>query len=145
MIRPAILILHLSVVVLLTVLLVALSVRLFSEIMFAQDNLHVAVFLDPLNQKYRFLLGTMYLQEGKIAQARYHLEKALRAFPTDQRSLNNLALLYASQGELGKARVFALRAHLIDLNNEMIWNNYKRLRGVDEKVRLDKKGRKDGQ
>ena len=127
---------------LLPILFLALSLRLASEVVFAQGNLHVAVFFDPFNQKYHFLLGTMYLQEGKIAPARYHLEKALKTFPTDQRALNNLALLHASQGELGKARVLALRAHLIDLNNEMIWNNYKRFREVDEEIRLDKKGKK---
>ena len=132
------------VLILIAVLFVVLSLRLLSEIVFAQGDLYVAVFLGPFNQKYRFLLGTAYLQEGKFIEARYHLEKALKTFPTDQRTLSNLALLYASQGELGKARVLALRAHLIDLNNEMIWQNYKRLREVDDKIRFDKKGKKDG-
>lgn len=146
---------HIAHIYLLVILLILLSLfgalymRLIAEVRFARGDLEWAAFINPLSPKYQFLLGSSYLQRGWMKEAKAHLEKAFRAYPQDARVMNNLAIVYASSGEIGKARLMVFKAYMIHASSntisDPIWENYERIRKMDDKIRLDKKGRKDGE
>lgn len=59
---------------------------------------------DPTDVPARFLKGSLLLQSGKFAEAREAFDEITRRAPKLPEPYNNLAVIYAAQGDYEKAR-----------------------------------------
>jgi Flp pilus assembly protein TadD len=77
----------------------------------------------PDEAKWQGMLGTRYLEAGRIREGVTHLQEAIRLAPRDAESRNNLGLALRAQGQLGEAIVRFREAVVLAPKNEQIHIN----------------------
>src|SRR5271168_1630529 len=80
--------------------------QLFKQGQYAQAIDHVGNILkdDPKNARARFLKGLIENEQGKLADAMQTFQALSEDYPELPEPYNNLAVIYATQGDYDKAR-----------------------------------------
>ena len=76
----------------------------------AVELIRKALVIDPWNGAYLDSLGWAYVKQGKLADAREPLERAVREFPRDPTVLEHLGDYYSRSGDQARARTYWQRA-----------------------------------
>jgi tetratricopeptide (TPR) repeat protein len=80
--------------------------QLFKQKQYVQALDHIGIILkdDPKNARARFLKGLIETEQGKLADAMQTFQALTEDYPELPEPYNNLAVLYATQGDYEKAR-----------------------------------------
>src|SRR5580658_8794188 len=80
--------------------------QLFKQKQYVQALDHIGNILkdDPKNARARFLKGLIETEQGKLADAMQTFQTLTEDYPELPEPYNNLAVLYATQGDYDKAR-----------------------------------------
>ena len=77
----------------------------------------------PNDARWHNLLGTRYLESGRVAESTEQLNIAVRLMPQDAEARNNLAQALVSQGRLGEAVVQFREASRLAPDNDQVHAN----------------------
>src|SRR6478735_4860774 len=114
--------------------------------LFSLFTLLVALSAAPLaadarsDAKKQVEFGITVAQRGLWREAIYRWERAAQIDPKYAEALNNLAIAYEHEGDLGKARVAYEKALELEPNNALIKQNYELFKEIN-----DRTTRKDSQ
>jgi Flp pilus assembly protein TadD len=74
------------------------------EVQSAMEMLDQRIEADPKDVQARFLKGLLLMQQGQTSEARGVFSEIARLFPELPEAFNNLAAIYAQEGEYEKAQ-----------------------------------------
>jgi len=90
--------------------------------------------------------GITVAQRGLWREAIYRWERAAQIDPKYAEALNNLAIAYEHEGDLGKARVAYEKALELEPNNALIKQNYELFKEINDRTtRKDNQDSQDAQ
>ena len=111
-----------------------MRVRFLTVLLLAGSTVTIAAADARSEAKTQVAFGIAVAQRGLWREAIYRWVRATEIDPKYAAALNNLAIAYEHEGELGKARVAYEKALDLEPGNELIKQNYELFKEINDRT-----------